>query len=95
MKLIDLERAIEYAKEKDYIKMSSQEKALREVFELATVEAIPIPDNATNGEVIMKVTGEYYLTTSNRCETIEIEIGGRQVEFDGKWWNTPYKESEE
>lgn len=42
MKLINLEKAIEYAKEKDYIKTSNQERALREVFALATVEAVPI-----------------------------------------------------
>lgn len=42
MKLINLEKAIEYAKEKDYIKMSNQERALREVFALATVEAVQI-----------------------------------------------------
>ena len=42
MKLINLENAIGYAKEKDYIKTSGQEKAVREVFAIATVEAVPI-----------------------------------------------------
>ncbi len=42
MKLIDSEKAIDYAKEKNYIKTSGQEEALREVFALATVEAVPI-----------------------------------------------------
>lgn len=51
MKLIDLERAIEYAKDKDYIKTTSQENAVREVFELATVEAVPI-------EAINKIRAE-------------------------------------
>ena len=42
MRLINLEKAIECAKEKDYIKTSEQEKAVREVFELAEVQAVPI-----------------------------------------------------
>lgn len=42
MKLINLEKAIGYAKEKDYIRTSGQEEAMREVFAFATVEAVPI-----------------------------------------------------
>lgn len=42
MKLINSEKAIDYAKEKDYIITSGQEEAVREVFALATVEAVPI-----------------------------------------------------
>ena len=42
----------------------------------------------TNGQLIMKLANNYYVETRNACETVEIEIGGRTVEFDGKWWNS-------
>jgi len=44
--------------------------------------------NRTNGQLIMKLANNYYVETRNACETVEIEIGGRTVEFDGKWWNS-------
>ena len=57
--------------------------------ELVDKEGTVLPDNVTHGQLIMKIANEYYLETSNRCETVEIEIGGRITEFDGKWWNSP------
>ena len=79
MTLINLEKAIEYSKEKDYIKTSSQEKALREVFEFAKVQAVSIPDNATNGDVIKAMFPKCMWNAIGQ---------------DEEWWNTPYEGSD-
>ena len=51
------------------------------------VSAIPIPEGATNGDVIMAMFG---------CTVIEISNSKVYVEhiyfpFDEEWWNAPYK----
>ena len=97
MTLINLEKAIEYSKEKDYIKTSSQEEALREVFEFANVQAVLIPDNATNGDVIKAlfpniITDEFASTIHATTKVVSNGIkGGISYDFWKDWWNAPYQ----
>ena len=56
--------------------------------ELAIKNGIQLPDNATNGDVIMAMFD---------CMVIDISDGEVCVEkiyfpFDEDWWNAPYKE---
>ena len=44
---------------------------------------IKIPDGATNGMMIMKLSGEYYAESNGK--RITIEIGGKPVEFNFEW----------
>ena len=58
--------------------------------------AIPIPDNATNGEVIMAMLNPYKI-----CEykySVHVYMtekdflnGNYQMNLDSDWWNAPYK----
>ena len=56
---------------------------------IQTVNAIIIPQGATNGTIVMKTFNSYYAETDH--EVVRIEIGGKIVEFDLDWWFAPYK----
>ena len=54
----------------------------------AIVYGTPIPDNATNGENVIKIFCKGIVRISSRKNV--------SVEFNKNWWNAPYKaESEE
>ena len=87
MSLIDKEQFI------NEMNTRAEEEALdfrdiRDMVEFApTVDAIPIPEGATNGDMIMAMFN---------CMVIGISNGKVYVEhiyfpFDEEWWNTPYK----
>ncbi len=76
MKLINSEKAIDYAKEKNYIKTSGQEEALREVFALATVEAVP-------KDVLDKIRAEF--EHDNKLRTIETDTAYECGKHANKW----------
>lgn len=64
---------------------------LMTIEEQPLVNAIPIPEEATNGDMIM---------TMFNCMVIEISKGKVYVEgiffpFDEEWWNAPYKRESE
>ena len=46
---------------------------------------IPIPDNATNGQVIRT------LFKSNRVERTDDDVIVENYDFSKKWWNSPYQ----
>ena len=52
------------------------------------VQAIPIPDNATNGDMIRAMFGGMELNESGNMVYIEKLYFG----FPRGWWNAPYKE---
>ena len=55
-------------------------------YEIAIINGTPIPDNATNGDVIMAVF-EPNINKRHNGEDIEAYY------FDTVWWNAPYKRS--
>ena len=63
-------------------------------------DAVPIPNNATNGDMIMamfphiKVRNSYY----TYCVEVKLDYHSQHdtgLLFDKKWWNTPYKAESE
>lgn len=81
MKLIDAEQ---YRKEF----LDSRDFEPMKILDLQpTVNAVPIPEGATNGDMIM---------TMFNCMVIGVSKGKVYVEriyfpFDEDWWNAPYK----
>ena len=54
-----------------------------------TVPAIPIPKNATNGDMLKAVFPEREVVEHDKH--IEFAWGDGMDEFDKGWWNAPYK----
>ena len=51
----------------------------------AIVYGTPIPDNATNGQVIQT------LFKPNRVERTDDDVIVENYDFSKKWWNSPYQ----
>lgn len=59
------------------------------------VNAIEIPEGATNGEVIKAITGEDFSRGSSIYNhDLMICEGEYYLAFNVDWWNAPYKGSE-
>ena len=74
--------------------MAKDERTIEEMLEYApTVNAIPISDNATNGDMIKALFPNYEETRMCR----DVRYGSKEyynLEFviDEDWWDAPYKE---
>ena len=62
--------------------------------ELSVIEAIPIPNNATNGDMIMVMFPNAELYHGFRG-IVGVKFGNMTVVFDEHWWNAPYKADKE
>ena len=62
--------------------------------DMPTVDAIPIPKDATNGDMIKAIFPKYHFVESNIDSygwTIEVmECEKWDIFFDRDWWNAPY-----
>lgn len=56
-----------------------------------TVPAIPIPDNATNGDMIKAMFPTAEVKEKNNCYEVYFGIGTAIQFFNHQWWNAPYK----
>ena len=56
----------------------------------STVEAIPIPEGATNGDIIKAM----FPNVKMYEQTPTMTYYG-MMRFDTDWWNSPYKENED
>ena len=56
--------------------------------------AIPIPDNATNGDVIKAMFPTYDIEIEGNYVTCWIDEY-KWIGFNGDWWNAPYKTESE
>jgi hypothetical protein len=57
--------------------------------------AIPIPDNATNGDMIKTITGEDFSRgASIYNHDLMICDGEYYLAFNVDWWNAPYKKED-
>lgn len=74
---------------------------IKKVNEMPTINAIPIPDNATNGDVIKamfpsidftEMAFTVHATTSVTSNGVK---GGISYDFWKDWWNAPYKAESE
>lgn len=51
---------------------------------------IPIPKNATNGEILCSIFPDMHYTLSEKTPRVVTTIGVASS-FDIDWWNSPYK----
>lgn len=96
---------IQKLKDKGYIELplKATARAIKVVgMEHAIVQAIPIPDNATNGDMIKAMFPQYNYEEINyklRTSEDEWEVSSKKVrmhseqivDFESDWWNSPYK----
>ena len=54
-------------------------------YEIAIIDGTPIPDNATNGQVIQT------LFKPNRVERTDDDVIVENYDFNEEWWNAPYQ----
>ena len=62
------------------------------VQEAPTVPAIPIPDNATNGDVIKALFPR--IKTKKFTTFLRVIEGEEYIPMTYDWWNAPYKRGE-
>ena len=60
-----------------------------------TVEAIPIPEGATNGDMIRALYPNALIEKWNEYGTVRVWHDIYDVNYSMTWWNSPYKESED
>ena len=87
----DVYNAIQIASDKFGIAKQPVESAMRSMLsQIPSVSAIRIPENATNGDMIMAMFD---------CMVLGVTKGKVYVEhiyfpFDEEWWNAPYRGTE-
>ena len=101
MKLvIDLpEETYKEIKEIDMAKVVWMSQELHAIYngkpvkETPTVDAIVIPENATNGDMIKAVFLDikWFLNEDNEVFTDHKTVNQKFVRFNISWWNAPYK----
>ena len=99
MKLIDIDRFIEKVK-KDreheiYLHSWTADDVLDKLdsWYAPTINAIPIPENATNGDMIKAMFPNEQIQILNN--TVFVGRTNEEMIFSIKWWNAPYKGVEE
>ena len=55
------------------------------------IDAIAIPDGATNGDVLCLIFPNLHYTLSDKSPMRVVTTIGIASSFDANWWNTPYK----
>ena len=60
-----------------------------------TVEAIPTPKDATNGDILRTIfpKAKYELQKFYEEDTIVFDLDGFYMRISSDWWNSPYKEN--
>ena len=65
----------------------------------STVNAIPIPEGATNGDVVNAIFPDVIISESEDTVHLKYHTVNSDplffVQVSKRWWNAPYKESEE
>ena len=99
MRLIDadkLDECLQSMADLEWNKQVGSSKGLEDaidiIYDTPTVNAIVIPEGATNGDVIKAMFPNFH--TNEMSHTIW--VGYDDMSFRKEWWNAPYKaESEE
>lgn len=78
--------------------MSKDERTIEEMLEDASaVTAIPVPDGATNGDVIKIMFPDAEVTQirgsfrSDELLGYRVWLGGRSQDYLLEWWNEPFR----
>ena len=66
----------------------------KQIEDISPVPAIPIPENATNGDVLKRLLyGKAIITEF--IHDVNISVNNKVIgQFDMEWWNSPYKRGE-
>lgn len=67
-------------------------KLVEQEVEVPTANALEIPDDATNGDVIKAIFQDATIDTEKYICAIEMNLPNHTRLFSKDWWNTPYKE---
>ena len=65
------------------------------ILDIPTVNAIPIPKGATNGDMWLLVFGGEVVYITENANTVVVKLGRMERTFRLDWWNAPYKRGEE
>lgn len=81
---------------RDTVRAGKMIKAFSELFikkinDTPTVNAIVIPEGATNGDMIMALFPNASVYEQNGGSTYSVN---NEYNFNATWWDTPYKEGE-
>lgn len=62
---------------------------------MPSVEAIPIPKGATNGDILRTIfpKAKHELQKFYEEDTIVFDLDGFYMRISSDWWNSPYKEN--
>ena len=91
MKPIDADELIEHAWRD---RLDSRELIAEMIKKAPPIQAIPIPDNATNGDII-KLMFPYITEENNTNKYLGINFDTEsRVGMLKEWWNAPYKRSD-
>lgn len=95
MRLIDadkLDECLQSMADLEWNKQVGSSKGLEDaidiIYDTPTVNAIVIPEGATNGDVIKAMFPNFH--TNEMSHTIW--VGYDDMSFRKEWWNAPYKE---
>lgn len=94
----DVYNAIQIASDKFGIAKQPVESAMRSMLsQIPSVSAIRIPENATNGDMIMAMFPNMHM--DNECNGVFYgykpgNTATPMMGVDFNWWNAPYRETE-
>ena len=96
MRPIDADELIEHAWRD---RLNSRELIVEMIEKAPPVQVIPIPNNATNGDMIKAIVGANKVYSFVHDVQIRDELDNWfnecvVAQFDKEWWNLPYKGSD-
>ena len=97
MRLIDAHELIKNWYD-EYIKFMTREEieSMDGIIENApTINAIPIPKDATNGDMIKAIFPDVEVKERNNVYEVYFGIGTAIQFFNHQWWNAPYEAESE
>lgn len=89
MRLIDADRIpFDMVMQNPFDEQSEKVEVIekRKIEQMPTVQAIPIPDNTTNGDVIKAMFPNISVYEHGSTYSVNNEYN-----FNSTWWNAPYK----
>ena len=97
MRLIDAHELIKNWYD-EYIKFMTREEieSMDGIIENApTINAIPIPKDATNGDMIKAIFPNIEVKERNNVYEVYFGVGTAIQFFNHQWWNAPYEQEEQ
>ena len=97
MRLIDAHELIKNWYD-EYIKFMTREEieSMDGIIENApTINAIPIPKDATNGDMIKAIFPDVEVKERNNVYEVYFGVGTAIQFFNHQWWNAPYEQEEQ